>query len=176
MHHLSTCGVHTHLPSGGEFPETLIKFPGIGDQDWEEWINGLIKAGPEFIDKEQPKIMQATGFPNTYSLTKNLAEKYLERNRRPDLRVTVSRPAIVTASEKYPFPGWTDSVAAAGAIVYMQGRAILDGMICYPGNLTTNVPVDHCINAILVQTAYSVIVDEPKFSLCQVSPSPSAIK
>lgn len=115
--------------------------------------------------------MQATKFPNTYSLTKNLSEKYLERNRRPDLRVSISRPAIVTASEKYPFPGWTDSVAASGAIVYVLGRGILGGMICVPGNLTTNVPVDHCINAIMVQTAHHVMLCEPGFSLMQVSPS-----
>ena len=120
--------------------------------------------------------MQATKFPNTYSLTKNLAEKYLERNRRPDLRVSISRPAIVTASEKYPFPGWTDSVAASGAIVYVLGRGILSGMICVPGNLTTNVPVDHCINAILVQTAHHVMLSEPGFSLTQVSPSSAAAK
>lgn len=52
LHHLSTCGVHTHLPSGGDFPEELVPFPGIGDQDWEEWVNDLLAKGPEYIDKE----------------------------------------------------------------------------------------------------------------------------
>ena len=73
--------------------------------------------------------MKNTGFPNTYSLTKNLAERHLERHRRPDLPISISRPAIVTASESFPFPGWTDSVAAAGAIVYAIGRGVTDGMI-----------------------------------------------
>lgn len=70
------------------------------------------------LEKEEPLILKKFGFPNTYTLTKNLAEQAMKKHKRPDLRISISRPAAVTSSQRFPFPGWTDSIAAGGSVIY----------------------------------------------------------
>lgn len=50
------------------------------------------------LEREEPIILKKYGFPNTYTLTKNLAEQAFKKKRRPDLRLTISRPAAVSAT------------------------------------------------------------------------------
>ena len=70
------------------------------------------------LEREEPIFLKKFGFPNTYTLTKNLAEQALKKFRRPDLRLSVSRPAAITATQNFPFLGWTDSIAAGGAVIF----------------------------------------------------------
>ena len=63
------------------------------------------------------------GFPNSYTFTKNLAEKALYKYRG-DLNVVLARPAIIGCSLKDPFPGWTDSTSAAGSLTLMAGTGV----------------------------------------------------
>lgn len=64
------------------------------------------------------------------------------------------RPAIIASSMTDPFPGWTDSLAAAGGITLLVGL----GLINYIHSKLTNpfdiVPVDTVTNSILVASAY----------------------
>ena len=64
------------------------------------------------------------------------------------------RPAIIASSLSDPFPGWTDSLAAAGGITLLVGL----GLINYIHSQLTNpfdiVPVDIVTNSILVASAY----------------------
>jgi fatty acyl-CoA reductase len=75
------------------------------------------------LEREEPVILKKFGFPNTYTLTKNLAEQAFKRYHG-DIRLTISRPSAVTSTYKYPFPGWTDSIAAGGAVIFMLGMGI----------------------------------------------------
>ena len=87
-------------------------------------MHDLMGMEPQQLEREEPNLLKKLGFPNTYTLTKHLAEQCLKKLRRPDLRLVVSRPAIITVTQKFPFPGWTDSNAAAGAVIYALGMGI----------------------------------------------------
>lgn len=62
------------------------------------------------------RLLGETGHPNTYTLTKCIAEHLVAR-RGEQLPVTLLRPSIVSASERTPSPGWIDSGAAFAAFV-----------------------------------------------------------
>lgn len=63
-------------------------------------------------------------FPNTYTYTKNLSEKNLW-SKRGEVTLCIVRPAIIASTNSDPFPGWTDSISAAGGITYLTGLGII---------------------------------------------------
>jgi hypothetical protein len=102
-------------------------------------------------------------FPNTYTFTKNLAEKSLMKNRG-NIKVVIWRPSIITSAYKQPFPGWTDSASAAGGLTLLTGYGLLkningDGLA--PFDI---VPVDYVSNGILIATAYADMHEEEDFA------------
>ena len=64
-------------------------------------------------------------FPNTYTFTKNMAEKSLWKNRA-HVPVVLLRPSIIASSLESPFPGWTDSLSAAGGLTLMSGLGLIN--------------------------------------------------
>ena len=55
------------------------------------------------------------GWPNTYTLTKSLAESLV------GLPVAVVRPAIVETSVVKPFPGWNEGINTSASLSYLLG-------------------------------------------------------
>jgi len=56
-------------------------------------------------------------FPNTYTLTKSLAEQALAA--RSDVQACVVRPAIVECARTYPFAGWNEGINTSGPLVWL---------------------------------------------------------
>jgi thioester reductase-like protein len=73
---------------------------------------------------DEARLLAETRHPNTYTLTKCLAE-HLVAARALDLPVTLVRPSIVSASREQPLPGWIDSAAAFAGFVAMIGTGRL---------------------------------------------------
>lgn len=157
------------MPNNSTVPEEVL--PCVIGENWEEWVESLLKMEPQVLEREEPKILKKYNFPNTYTLTKNLAEQALKKYRHPRLCLTVSRPAVVTATQKYPFKGWTDSIAAGGAVVYSYGMGISGRDLAYPGVINATIPCDYVVNTILVATAHVASLPTPSFKLYHGSPS-----
>ncbi len=86
-------------------------------------------------------------FPNTYTFTKNLAEKFILKNLA-HVRCVILRPAINACSVQQPFPGWTDTLSAAGAYSTLIGLGALT-MLPGPGAVPLDlIPVDIVSNSI----------------------------
>jgi long-chain acyl-CoA synthetase len=60
------------------------------------------------------------GWPNTYTLTKSLAESLLAV-RGKDLPISIVRPSIVETSTHDPFEGWNEGVNTSAPISYLLG-------------------------------------------------------
>ena len=60
------------------------------------------------------------GWPNTYTLTKSLAESLLAR-RAADLPVAVVRPSIVETSVREPFLGWNEGINTSAPLSHLLG-------------------------------------------------------
>jgi fatty acyl-CoA reductase len=74
---------------------------------------------------------------------------------RENVKVVIWRPSIITSSYNQPFPGWTDSVSAAGGLTVLTGLGLvhnINGTGLAPFDI---VPADFVSNGILVVTAYA---------------------
>jgi long-chain acyl-CoA synthetase len=60
------------------------------------------------------------GWPNTYTLTKSLAESLIG-NRAAGLPVAIVRPAIVETSVGKPFTGWNEGINTSASLSYLLG-------------------------------------------------------
>lgn len=106
-------------------------------------------------DVNEKELLRSTGHPNTYTLTKCIAEHLiLERAKKCGFPVTIVRPSIISASEHYPFPGWIDSPATLAAffiIIKTGWLGVLEGK---RSTKLDSVPVDH-VAANLIDEAFS---------------------
>ena len=60
------------------------------------------------------------GWPNTYTLTKALAEALLAERGR-GLPIAIVRPAIVESSTAQPFRGWNEGINTSASLSYLLG-------------------------------------------------------
>jgi thioester reductase-like protein len=60
------------------------------------------------------------GWPNTYTLTKSLAESLLARNGA-GFPIAIVRPAIVESSTTQPFRGWNEGINTSASLSYLLG-------------------------------------------------------
>lgn len=103
------------------------------------------------------------GYPNTYTYTKNLAERYLERYRG-NLRVIINRPTAIYGCVREPMPGWVDNVTPIGTLGYPYALGMARSF--YLKNIVLdNVPGDIVTNQIIVTTAYATTTLEPEFKI-----------
>ncbi len=73
---------------------------------------------------DEATLLRESRLPNTYTLSKSLAEHRLAE-RRGDVPLVLLRPSIVSAAWREPFPGWIDSQAAFAAFVMLVGSGQL---------------------------------------------------
>ena len=64
------------------------------------------------------------------------------------------RPAIIICALAEPFPGWIDSLAAAGGLSILTGLGITRYLLTTSETRADFVPVDIVSNAIIVGTAH----------------------
>ena len=94
-------------------------------------------------------------YPNTYSYTKSLAEKMIEK-KREHLKVVICRPTIVAASFNEPFKGWIDSLAAAAGMTLIISLGLVNDLhVTNPQYHTDLIPVDMVSNACIMTSAYA---------------------
>ena len=107
---------------------------------------------------------QELGWPNTYTLTKGLAESVIVK-RGAGLPIAIVRPSIVETSLEKPFRGWNEGVNTSAGLSYLLGT--------YFRQLPTNarkcldiVPVDQVTRGMtLVSAALVERRHEPLYQL-----------
>lgn len=98
------------------------------------------------LEQITPEIMDE--FPNTYTLTKCLAEDVV-RTRCAGMPVAVFRPAIVIPTIKEPVVGWIDNHFGPTGIIVGVGAGLLRTIYVDERIPAEIVPVDMCVNALL---------------------------
>lgn len=94
-------------------------------------------------------LLAHSGHPNTYTLTKAIAEHLLVQ-RCGRVPLTIVRPSIISASRQTPFPGWIDSTAGFGAFVVLLGLGHLRAVIGDSRARLDLVPVDDVARRIVL--------------------------
>jgi thioester reductase-like protein len=111
------------------------------------------------------------GWPNTYTLTKSLAESMIVR-RGAGLPIAIVRPSIVETSTEQPFRGWNEGINTSAPLSYLLGT--------YFRQLPTNerkcldvIPVDMvCRGMTLIAAALIARRHEPIYQLATSASNP----
>ncbi len=112
---VSTAYVTPHPGADVPIVESLVAPPFDADAVYAAILDG---------SADEPALLSAARQPNTYTLTKCIAEVLLSQ-RRGDVPLTIVRPSIISACRRFPFPGWIDSRAAYAAFVALLGAGYL---------------------------------------------------
>jgi len=140
--YVSTAYVTPHRPDNSPIREELVPLPMTAESILEAIRTGRLR---------DDAILARTGHPNTYTLTKCLAEHLLVE-RRGAVPLSIVRPSIIAASRQYPFPGWIDSLAGFGAFATLIGLGHLRAIVGDPQARLDVVPVDE-VTSRVVQVA-----------------------
>lgn len=88
--HVSTAYVNCDR-KGGEIQEAIYEDP----QDVEKTVSKIMAMSLQYVKDNEKKLIG--NFPNTYTYTKNLAEKFIKKNQG-HVKCVVSRPSIIASS------------------------------------------------------------------------------
>jgi len=147
--YVSTAYVTPHHT--GKITETLVTLPRTANELYDILLSEKLK------DEE---VLALTGHPNTYTMTKTVAE-HMMVERRGGVPLTIVRPSIISASLQHPMPAWIDSTAGFGAFAMLIGLGHLRAVIGHPDARLDLVPVDEvttCVLNEMVETADGVTV------------------
>lgn len=107
---------------------------------------------------------QELGWPNTYTLTKSLAESLIAKHGA-GLAVAIVRPAIVETSVAKPFLGWNEGINTSASLSYLLGTYFRQ----LPSNESKRldiIPVDSvCTGMTLIAAAVMERRHEPLYQL-----------
>lgn len=121
------------------------------DGDPREVLKDLMSIPVEIIEKQTPRILGK--YPNTYTFTKHLTEQLL-LIEASDLPICIVRPTIIGGSWKEPYPGWIDSVSAAGVFYLSVGLGLMKITLGNGNNIGDQIPVDSVSNCVILSAAF----------------------
>jgi len=75
-----------------------------------------------YLTEAGTKRAKELGWPNTYTLTKSLAESLLAKHGA-GLPIAIVRPAIVETSVNKPFRGWNEGINTSASLSYLLGTS-----------------------------------------------------
>ncbi|XP_070154148.1 putative fatty acyl-CoA reductase CG5065 isoform X6 [Polyergus mexicanus] len=94
--------------------------------------------------------------PNTYTLTKGLAEQIV-LSKGSGLPIAIVRPSIVCAAYQEPFPGWVDNVCGITGIMTEIGRGTIRSIVCNANLIVDVVPVDFVVDTLICASWYNAM-------------------
>lgn len=136
---VSTAYVTPHTGGAAQVHEELAPLPRPAAELFDDIQGGATS---------ERRMLHESGHPNTYTLTKSIAE-HLLAERRGHVPLTIVRPSVISASLRHPFPGWIDSTAAFGGFVLMLGLGHLRAVVGHGDSRLDIVPVDEVARRIL---------------------------
>ena len=92
------------------------------------------------------------GFPDSYGLTKALAEAALVETRG-GIPLTIVRPSIIESAFAEPFPGWIRGFRMAEPIIISYARGLLQDFPGIPEGTLDVIPVDQVAAAVCAVAA-----------------------
>jgi len=139
--YVSTAYVTPHRGDGVPIPEELV--PLVADAT-------AMLAEIDAETTSDAEWLKRTGYPNTYTLTKAIAERLLFE-RRGSMPLSIVRPSVITASRVTPFPGWIDSTSGFGAFATMMGLGHLRVVVGRPDARLDLIPVDDVSDRVIAE-------------------------
>ncbi|XP_050316359.1 putative fatty acyl-CoA reductase CG8306 [Anthonomus grandis grandis] len=138
--HVSSAYVNSYLL---EADEILYPLP----RDPEELIAMVAKLSPEELEKETPIILG--DHPNTYTITKHMAEHEIKKCEAL-FPCTIVRPSMIVGAWKEPVPGWTISKNGPQGFLMGASKGVIRRLPVAKNLVYDYIPVDIVVNNLLV--------------------------
>lgn len=129
---VSTAYVTPHAGDTVPVNEELAPLPYAASDLFEAIMRGEV---------DEVELLGETGHPNTYTLTKCIAE-HLLCERRGDAPLALVRPSIISSSLERPRPGWIDSPAAFALFAAQIGSGRMRAVVARPQARLDVIPCD----------------------------------
>eukprot|EP00917_Polyrhabdina_sp_WS-2016_P025089 GHVP01054050.1.p1 GENE.GHVP01054050.1~~GHVP01054050.1.p1 ORF type:complete len:1243 (+),score=246.08 GHVP01054050.1:77-3805(+) len=152
--HVSTA--YTNSNSQGEIEEKVF---GLRDDHLLQMFNDV----KSFSSPASAKFVKDTfpGFPNTYTLTKRIAEilltrkmkEYFQDPKQHLFEFILFRPTIIGSCFQEPLAGWLDAVLGASALLLIGSMGLMRWCPGRLGCIGDQIPVDFVVNLILASMA-----------------------
>ncbi|GAB1866827.1 Fatty acyl-CoA reductase [Camponotus japonicus] len=113
----------------------------------------------ENLDDETIKIIEKRligNHPNTYTLTKSLAEQIV-LSKGSDLPIAIVRPSIICAAYQEPFPGWVDNVSGVTVMMTEISRGTIRSLMCNPNLVADIIPLDFVVNTLICASWHNAV-------------------
>lgn len=113
----------------------------------------LMKLVSEPHDEKVTSTFLSPSIPNTYVLTKALAEALVvEARNKFQLPVMIVRPSIITPTLYEPCSGWVNDYNSLGGLLIAIGKGALRSIYCNENLHGDFLPVDVATNGLMVCT------------------------
>ncbi|XP_034945497.1 putative fatty acyl-CoA reductase CG5065 [Chelonus insularis] len=86
--------------------------------------------------------------PNTYTLTKGLAEMLIFK-KKLGFPVAIVRPSIIGAACQEPFPGWIDNITGITGMIMESSRGRIRSALADNKSIIDMIPVDYAVDTII---------------------------
>uniref|UniRef100_H2Y510 Fatty acyl-CoA reductase n=1 Tax=Ciona savignyi TaxID=51511 RepID=H2Y510_CIOSA len=116
---------------------------GIDYLDLEATLKWL---GDDAIEKLTPDLLKTR--PNTYTLTKALAEDVICRESG-NLPICIVRPSMIIPAWQEPMPGWCTNVYGPTAFIIAYGKGLLRCCLADREITADLIPVDFVVNGVI---------------------------
>jgi alcohol-forming fatty acyl-CoA reductase len=137
--YVSTAYVTPHPGEGMPIEEVLAPLPTPAPELYRAILDGRT---------DEAALLKRSRHPNTYTLTKSLAE-HLLIERRGDVPLAIIRPSIISAAWQHPFPGWIDSTSGFASFVVLIGMGHLRAVVGLARTRLDLIPVDEVAGRML---------------------------
>lgn len=128
------------------------------DEELQTFIDDCQKLAPEDLNDTTKGVF---GHPNTYTLSKSMAESLLIEERG-HLPVVIVRPSTITASLREPLPGWVDNFNGVTGITVTLGLGLFPSLLATRKYRADIVPVDIVANT-LICAAWHTATTRPTY-------------
>ncbi|KAL3225873.1 hypothetical protein MRX96_025347 [Rhipicephalus microplus] len=149
--HVSTAYCNCDKPDAHE-----VIYPP--DEELQKFMNDCQKSAPEDLTGTTKGLF---GHPNTYTLSKSMAE-FLLIEERGHLPVVIVRPSTITASLREPLPGWVDNFNGVTGITVTLGLGLFPSLLATRKHRADIVPVDIVANT-LICAAWHTATTRPTY-------------
>ncbi|GBF91108.1 hypothetical protein Rsub_04777 [Raphidocelis subcapitata] len=154
---VGSTAANVNAPPGSFVDEAIYPlFFGSQEVDHASLVEDLMSLHPESANVRAQMYLDMWGFPNTYTLGKNLTEKLLAQYHAGGLPIAIVRPSLVCGLAGAPYPGYSGSLAGPGGVALAQAVGLfdtLDSVAMNPTNVWDIVPGDQVAAAVVAAAA-----------------------
>lgn len=159
--HVSSAYVNSYRLDADEVIYPLLKDP-------EDVIDMVSKMTAEELEKRTPEILG--DHPNTYTITKHMAEHEIQRCEGK-FPCTIVRPSMIVGAWKEPTPGWTISKNGPQGFLMGASKGVIRRLPVAKHLVYDYIPVDIVVNNLLAAGYHAGITKPNKVEIYQSTSS-----